>query len=87
MQMFPVHGKLHLSILQCTHYIPYPLINISMMSNLKDYNYRHILITYGLSSEGLVLSGLVNDKVCYDNKYIKYFISSLDKFKFLKFWC
>ena len=50
----------------------YPLINISMMSNLKDYNYRDILITYGLSSEGLVLSGLVNDKVSYDNKYIKY---------------
>ena len=50
----------------------YPLINISMMNKLKKYNYRDDLITYGLSKEGLVLSSVVDDKIFFDNKYIKY---------------
>ena len=50
----------------------YPLINISMINNLKEYNYRDDLITYGLSKEGIVLSGVVDDKISFDNKYIEY---------------
>ena len=50
----------------------YPLINISMMNKLKEYNYKDELIIYGLSNEGLVLSGLVDDKISFDNKYIKH---------------